>query len=366
MAEPIKQPRSDASDYGAEFDQGPQGPRRRAQAARHVYRRHRRRLRPASHGLRGRRQCDRRGARRLRQGGGRHAQPGRFVHRARRRPRRPHRHPQGRGRVGGRGHHDPAARRRKIRPELLQSVGRAARRRRLRRQRAVELSQAHHLARRQGARHGVPPRRSGRAAQRDRRRRRPAGHRGDVPALDRNLHHDRVRLGDAGASTARARLPEFGRADRAVGQTPRRREARGDALQGRRRGLREISRSQQEAARRASHRDQVGARGRRGGLRVVVERRLSRGRAVLHQQYPATRRRHASRRLSRGADAPGHELRRGRRDREKGEGRAHRRGLPRRIDRGSVRQIARSEILLPDEGQARLLGGAARGRGRDQ
>ena len=34
------------------------------------------------------------------------------VHRHRRRPRHPDRHPRGRGRLGGRGHHDPAARRR--------------------------------------------------------------------------------------------------------------------------------------------------------------------------------------------------------------------------------------------------------------
>ena len=46
------------------------------------------------------------------------------------------------------------------------------------------------LARRQGALHGVPRRRSGRAARGGRRRLRQARHRGDVPAVDRNLHHD--------------------------------------------------------------------------------------------------------------------------------------------------------------------------------
>src|SRR5262249_40822053 len=50
-------------------DQGPQGPRRGAQAARHVYRRHRRWLRPPPHGLRGGRQRHRRSARGFRQGG---------------------------------------------------------------------------------------------------------------------------------------------------------------------------------------------------------------------------------------------------------------------------------------------------------
>ena len=101
-----------------------------------------------------------------------HAQSRRLLHGARRRPRHPDRHPQGRGRVGGRGHHDPAARRRKIRPELLQGVRRPARRRRLGGQRAVDLAQAAHLARRQGTLHGVRRRRRGRAAHGGRRRRR--------------------------------------------------------------------------------------------------------------------------------------------------------------------------------------------------
>ena len=121
-----------------QFDQGPEGPRCRAQAPRHVYRRHRRRLRPAPHGVRGRRQCDRRGAGRPCARGARHAQSRRVVHGARRRPRHSDRHSQGRGRVGRRGHHDPAPRWRKIRPELLQGVRRSARRRHLGRQRAVE------------------------------------------------------------------------------------------------------------------------------------------------------------------------------------------------------------------------------------
>ena len=87
---------------------------------------------------------------------------------------------------------------------------------------------------------------------------------------------------------------------------------------------------------------------------------------VLHQQHPAARRRHPSRRLPRRAHAPGHRLcRKGRRGAE-GEGGAHRRRLPRRPDRRAVVQGARSEILLADQGQAGLLGGAAGGRRRDQ
>ena len=42
--------------------------------------------------------------------------------------------------------------------------------------------------------------------------------------------------------------------------------------------------------------------------RAVVERQLPRERALLHQQHPAARRRHASRRLPRRADPPDHAI----------------------------------------------------------
>ena len=99
---------------------------------------------------------------------------------------------------------------------------------------------------------------------------------------------------------------------------------------------------------------------------AVVERQLSRDGALLHQQHPAARRRHPSRRLPRRADAPGHRLRGEGRRRAEGEGRAHRRRLPRRADRGALVQGAGSEILLADQGQARLLRGAPGGRERHQ
>ena len=256
------------------------------------------------------------------------AQSGRLVHRARQRPRHPGRHSQGRRRLGGRGHHDPAARRRKIRPELLQGVRRPARRRRLGGQRAVDLAQADDLARRQGTLHGVPRRRRGGAAGGHRRGRRPARHRGDVPAVEADLHHDRVRFRHAGAPAARARLPQLRRPDRAVRHAPRGREARGAALRRRRRGVRQISRPQQEFAHSRADHDQVRARRRDGRMRDDVERQLPRDRALLHQQHPATRRRHASRRLPRRADPPGHRLCRGDGRCAQGKGRSHRRRLP--------------------------------------
>ena len=92
--------------------QGPQGPRCGAQAPRHVHRRHRRRVGPAPHGVRGQRQCDRRGARRSLRPDPDPAQPRRLRHGRGQRPWHSDRHSRGRGRVGGRGHHDPAPRRR--------------------------------------------------------------------------------------------------------------------------------------------------------------------------------------------------------------------------------------------------------------
>ena len=102
------------------------------------------------------------------------------------------------------------------------------------------------LARRQGAFHRLRPRRCGGAARGGGRRQRQAGHRGDVPRLDRDVHQCRIRFRYPGASPARARVPEFGGQYRAVRHAPRGREARGDALRGRCRGVRQISRPQQE------------------------------------------------------------------------------------------------------------------------
>ena len=168
--------------------------------------------------------------------------------------------------------------------------------------------QAHHLARRQRILHGVRRRRRGRAARGGRRFGRQARDRGYIPSLDRDLHDGRVRFRHARASPARACVPQFRRHRRALRQAPRGREARGDALRGRRRGVRQISRPQQDAAGAKTDRDQGRAFRHRRRMRTVVERRLSRERALLHQQHPAARRRHASRGLPRRADAPGHRL----------------------------------------------------------
>ena len=119
----------------------------------------------------------------------RDAQRRRLLHRHRRRPRHPDRHPRGGGRLGGRGHHDPAARRREIRPEFLQGLRRPARRRRLGRQRALDASSTLRIWR-DGLEHvihfahgdAVAPLNDRRPGA-DRRRQAEARHRGDLHAV---------------------------------------------------------------------------------------------------------------------------------------------------------------------------------------
>ena len=138
----------------------------------------------------------------------------RLVHRARQWPRHPGRHPQGRRRFGGRSHHDPAACRRQVRPEFLQGLRRPARRRRVGGQRAVANGStcASGATARNitcASRHGdavAPLKVVGRRARGHTHR-----HRSHLPALDRDLHQDRIRFRHAGASPARAGLPQFRR-----------------------------------------------------------------------------------------------------------------------------------------------------------
>ena len=141
-------------------------------------------------------------------------------------------------------------------------------------------------------------------------------------------------------------------------------KARGDALRGRPRRVRALHRPLQGGAdRRADHAARrQGRHRRRGG--AVVERHLPRADALLHQQHPAARRRHASGRLPRGADARHQQVRGRDRHRQEGEGGADRRRRARGPDRGALGQGARPEVLQPDQGQARLLRGEAGGRER--
>ena len=144
-----------------------------AQAPRHVHRRHVRRHRPAPPRLRGRRQLDRRGARRLLRRHRRHHPHRQLDLGDRQRPRHPDRRQDGRQAraeaLGGRDRADRAACRRQVQPEQLQGLGRPARRRRVVRQRPVEVAAPDGSPRRPGALHGVPPGRRRRTARSSRR-----------------------------------------------------------------------------------------------------------------------------------------------------------------------------------------------------
>ena len=130
-------------------------------------------------------------------------------------------------------------------------------------------------------------------------------------------------------------------------------------------GVREfvqVPRPLEDAADRGAdlHHRRAGRHRRRGG--DVVERQLPRDGAALHQQHPAARRRHPSRRLPRRADPDDQRLRRRERAREEGEGGALGRRRARGADLRAVGQGAGPEVLVADQGQARLLRGAAGGR----
>ena len=103
----------------------------------------------ASPRLRNRRQLDRRSARRLLHRGQRHDSPRQLGHRDRQRPRHPDRHARERP-LGRRSRADRAARRRQVRQQQLQGLGRPARRRRVGGQRAVRTARARDLAQRAG------------------------------------------------------------------------------------------------------------------------------------------------------------------------------------------------------------------------
>ena len=210
----------------------------------------------------------------------------------RQRPRHPDRH-QGRRRaeaLGGRDRDDRAARRRQVRPEQLQGVGRSARRGRVGGQRAVRLAAARDLAQRQGAPDGVPPRRAGRAA---RRRSAPTDRRGtEVHFMASTETFGRVEYHYDILAKRIRELSFLNNGTKIELIDQRDGKSENFAYSGGITGFVEYM-----------NRSEVGAasedlpRGRREGRhdrrsRDAVERRVRRERPVLHQQHSAARRRH--------------------------------------------------------------------------
>ena len=215
--------------------QDAEGPRRRPQAPRHVHRRHRRRLGPAPHDLRGRRQRHRRGPGRPRHG----------VHASRSMPTA--RAPCATTAAASRPASRPttttirsARRPRSCSPSCTPAASSTRTPTRSRAACTASASRSSTRCRpgcaariwREGKEHFIEFRDgvAGGAAEGRRRRQGRARHRGDRSCRAPNTFtQDRVRLRHARASPARAGVPQLRRQDRADRRAPRRHEARGDA-----------------------------------------------------------------------------------------------------------------------------------------
>ena len=189
-------------------------PRARAAPARHVRRRHRREG-AASPVRRGDRQRHGRGG-----GRPRHLDRGerrgrRVPVRHRQRPRHPRRPaPQVQDQVRPRSDHDHAALGRQVRQQGLQHLGRPARRRRLRRQRALREAGGGGRARPAALRHDLQPRRAAGQAAEAGRHQEPARHQGALQARREDLRQGRhLQAGPPPAHGALQGLPVRRRRD---------------------------------------------------------------------------------------------------------------------------------------------------------
>ena len=138
--------------------------------------------------------------------------------------------------------------------------------------------------------HGVSRRRGGQAPGSHRRDRAPR-HRGSLPRLARDLRPHRVPLRDPRQAPARAVVPEQRLQDRA--DRPAHRQERELRPRGWRKGFRRVHEPLEDgpAQQHLSRDRREGRHHGRGG--DAVERLVRRIGAVLHQQHPAARRRHA-------------------------------------------------------------------------
>ena len=150
------------------------------------------------------RQRHRRGDERLRLEHPRHAARGRLVdHRRRRRPRHPGRQASGHQEERARSDLHGPPRRRQVRAGQLQDRRRPARRRRQRRQRAVEGAGRHRQARRRAVGDALQAGQAGRPAEEARRRARHR-HDGLLPSRRGDLSEDRVRSRRSSASGSKS------------------------------------------------------------------------------------------------------------------------------------------------------------------
>ena len=198
------------------FDPGPQGSGGGAQAPGHVHRVDQRE-RPAPPRLRGGGQRDRRGAGgplRLHQ---RHHPRRQLDHGPGQRARDPGGHAPDREDAGRRGGAHGAARRRQVRQELLQGVGRPARRRRLGGERAVGAAGGPGGPGRAAASHAVRARQDDEEAH-GAREGQEHRHPDPLQARPGDLHRPRVSLHDAGGPAPSAGVSQPGRDDHHQGR----------------------------------------------------------------------------------------------------------------------------------------------------
>ena len=133
----------------------------------------------------------------------------RLVSRRRRRPRHPGRHPPDGGHPGGRGRADDAARRRQVRQERVQGLGRSARRRRVVRERALASgSRSRSTATGKIHRMTLRARRRRRARSRSSASTDEARHARSSSSPTRRSSHDRDRVRDRREAPARDGLPD--------------------------------------------------------------------------------------------------------------------------------------------------------------
>ena len=346
------------------FDPGPQGTGGRAQASRDVHRVDQRE-RPASPGVRGGRQLDRRGAGRPLRPDQRHHPRRQLDHGAGQRPRDPGGHASDREDPGRRARPDRAARRRQVRQEHLQGVGRPARRGGLGGQRALRAARGRGGPRRQSVPHGVRARQDRQEARDPGQGARHGYHRA-VQAGPRNLHRARVPLHDPGGPAPAARVPQQGHHHHDQGRA-RGPEERGDLLrQGRPERVRAVAHPEQEAAPpEADHLQRHQGR-RRGGPGPAVRGRVQREHVHLREQHQYPRGRHPPHRVQVGPDP--HDQRRGQAAGLPEEGRLHplRRGHPGGAHLRAAREGARAAVRGADQDQAGQLGGRGHRQGDRQ
>src|SRR6476660_9439560 len=96
-----------------------------------------------------------------------------------------------------------------------------------------------------------------------------------------------------------------------------------------------------------------------------MERQLLRKRPDFHQQHPATRRRHPSRGVSSRAHSHAQQLCRALGADEAGEGQSDRRGHARGPHRDRVREVARPQVRITDQGQIGQFRGPSAARKPD-